>query len=196
MFAVDRDIDDPALKVEALRLGWPLAHDRFVWDHARQDDVDPYLVLAIMRKESVYSPIALSRVGARGAMQIMPRTGHLLAWLAHDTEYTSSDLEDPVLAVGYGITYMDLLMKRFGGAWPLVVASYNGGPHNVSAWLAGTGTDVPMDEFVEMIPFKETRDYVKRVSANYATYLALYEPGTRLEIPAKPVKDDSTVVDF
>jgi soluble lytic murein transglycosylase len=88
-------------------------------------------------------------------------------------------------------------MKRFDNAYPLAIASYNGGPHNVSAWLQGTSADMPMDAFVEHIPFKETRGYVQSVSSHYATYLSLYAPeGTELTIPPHPGGDHPEVVDF
>lgn len=185
------------LRADAMRLSYPLAHDRYVWTHAREHGIDPFLVMGLMRQESTYNAIAVSRVGARGAMQIMPRTGHLLADLAHDTEFTAGDLEDPVLSVGYGITYLGLLMERFEGVYPLAIASYNGGPFNVSAWLKGAGPDVPLDAFVEMIPFRETRDYVKKVTAGYATYLALYAPeDTHIVLPPTPRGDHPEIVDF
>jgi len=190
------DITDPELKQEAYRLGWPLAHDHAVWTHARTEGVDPYLVMAIMRIESRYDSIAVSRVGARGAMQIMPRTGRLLADLKGDEDFLTGDLEDPVFAVGYGIFYLGRLLDRFDGAAPLAVASYNGGPFNVHSWLQSTG-DLPMDELVEHIPFRETRGYVRKVSAAYSHYLSLYEePGTRFVLPEPPYADDPTVVDF
>lgn len=193
-YGVERSLD-AADKLDALRIGWPIAHDRFVWAHAREHDIDPYLVLGLMRQESTYNPLAESNVGARGAMQIMPKTGHLIADIEHDAMFTAGDLEDPILSVDYGIRYMGLLMQRFDGAFPLAVASYNGGPHNVGGWLRGA-PDVPMDEFVEMIPYRETRNYVKLVTANYATYLALYEPGTALALPRTPRADHVEIVDF
>ncbi len=196
-FGMWDEIPDPALSREARRLGWPLAHDRYVWTHAREHDVDPYLVMAIMRVESRYDAIAVSRVGARGAMQIMPRTGRLIADLEGDEDFLTGDLEDPVFAVGYGIIYLGRLLDRFGGAFPLAVASYNGGPFNVSSWLEGTGREMPMDRLVEHIPFRETRRYVRSVSAAYETYLELYaDPGARLVLPRGPYRDDPAVVDF
>lgn len=190
-------IPDPEVALEAYRLGYPLAHDRYVWSHSREHDLDPFLVLGLMRQESTYNATARSRVGARGAMQIMPRTGHLLADLSDDTRFDAGDLEDPTLAVGYGIRYLGLLMERFGGVYPLAVAAYNGGPFNVSNWLQGPGADTPMDVFVEHIPFRETRDYVKKVSEGYAAYIALYAPeGSALEIPPNPTVDRREVVDF
>jgi soluble lytic murein transglycosylase-like protein/outer membrane protein assembly factor BamD (BamD/ComL family) len=190
-------VEDPVLAREAKKLAYPLAHDRYVWTHAREHGVDPYLVLGLMRQESTYNSIARSPVGARGAMQIMPRTGHLVANLIHDLQYDAGDLEDPTYAVGHGIRYLGLLMDRFEDAYPLAIASYNGGPFNVSSWRKGTGTDMPMDAFVEHIPFRETRDYVKRVSAGYSAYLSLYAPpGTLLVPPETPRGDHPDVVDF
>ena len=197
MYGLDREATDLDARRASLKLAWPLAHDRYVWAHSRENDIDPYMVVGLMRQESTYNSIAESPVGARGAMQIMPRTGNLLADVQTNLHYTASDLEDPVKSVGYGIDYMGLLMRRFDNAFPLAVASYNGGPHNVSSWLKGAGTEMPMDEFVEAIPFRETRDYVKNVTRHYATYLALYAPEEgSLQIPAHPTADDASIVDF
>ncbi|MBN2801234.1 MAG: lytic transglycosylase domain-containing protein [Deltaproteobacteria bacterium] len=194
---LSEDLADPNLSQEALRLSFPLAHGHYVWAHARAEGMDPYLVLGLMRAESTYSPLAVSRVGARGAMQIMPRTGHLLADLQHDTHFTAGDLDDPVLSVGYGITYLGLLMRRYDDVYPLAIASYNAGPHNVASWLAGTGTEMPIDAFVEHIPFRETRQYVKTVSEYYSTYLSLYPPeGARVVLPPTPKGNHPEIVDF
>jgi soluble lytic murein transglycosylase-like protein len=179
------------------RLVHPLAHRDTVWREAERAGIDPYLVLSLMRAESHYNAHAVSRVGARGPMQIMPRTGALMAWLEGDPHHTAGDLHDPDVAIRYGVQYLSRLMDRFGGVFPLAVASYNGGPHNVSSWLDGTGLDVPMDVFVESIPFGETRRYVRKVTKNYLAYTELYEPDTPfLAIPPSPVQDDPSVVDF
>lgn len=179
------------------RLVYPVAHRHEVFGAAQEGDLDPYLVLALMRAESHYNAHAVSRVGARGPMQIMPRTGALLAWIHGDAHHTAGDLHDPDVAIDYGVYYLSLLMERFDGVFPLAVASYNGGPHNVSAWLKGTGTDVPIDIFVESIPFSETRRYVKKVTGNYLTYLHLWEPADpSIRIPEHPIGDDPDVVNF
>jgi len=196
-YGLNEGISDPELASAIFKVSWPLAHDRFVWSHARDNDLDPLLVLGLMRQESRYSPIAQSRVGARGAMQIMPRTGHLMADLAQDEHFTAGDLEDPILSIGYGLSYLGLLMERFDNSFPLAVASYNGGPHNVSSWRQGPSAELPMDAFIEHIPFRETRDYVKQVTSNYATYVALYAPpATHVAIPQHLAGDHAEVVDF
>ena len=192
----DRAWEDAETDAEAvMRLAYPIVHGRTIWSTSKAHDVDPYLVLGLMRQESRYDANAVSRVGARGAMQIMPRTGHLLADRIEDTSFTAADLEDPELAIGYGIRYLGLLLDRFEGVFPLAVASYNAGPFNVSGWLQGTGPHLPIDAFVEHIPFRETRDYVKRVTANYDLYVRLYAQRA-VVVPAHPAGDHPEVVDF
>ncbi len=178
-------------------LALPLANRRTVWREARAHNIDPYMVLALMRAESTYNVRAVSPVGARGPMQIMPRTGALLAWIEGNPAFTAGDLHDPDTAIRYGVKYLALLQERFGGAFPLVLAAYNGGPHNVSAWLNGTGMDVPIDMFVESIPFTESRRYVRKVVGYYADYVSLYEGhDASIWLPNTPLADDRTVVDF
>ena len=197
LYGLEKTVDQPGLMREAQRLGWPLAHAVPAWQQARESNVDPQLVMALMRVESTYNSVAVSKVGARGAMQIMPRTGYLLANLRDDTWFTAGDLEDPVLSVRYGIGYLGLLLDRFDGVFPLAVAAYNGGPFAVGAWVKGAGPEAELDVLVELIPYQETRRYVKSVSAAYATYLSLYAPeGTELVLPTHPRGDDASIVDF
>ena len=191
------DVKTPEDQRMLLRLGWPLAHDRIVWTSSRAHDVDPFLILGLMRIESRYDATAVSPVGARGAMQVMPRTGHLLAEMASDEDFTAIDLEDPAIAADYGIRYLGLLLDRWGGVLPPAVASYNAGPMSVTAWSLGTGPDMPMDVWVEHIPYKETRNYVKKVSAAYATYVDLYGPrDAEVVLSEKLQGNRRDVVDF
>ncbi|MCB9662517.1 MAG: lytic transglycosylase domain-containing protein [Alphaproteobacteria bacterium] len=188
----------PAAEAQAVQaLALPIAHGRHVWRSARRHDVDPLLVLGLMRTESQYDPYAVSRVGARGPMQIMPRTGNLLADLRGDETFHVGMLHDPELALELGVQYLGLLMERFDGVFPLAVAAYNAGPHNVSAWLDALGHDVPLDVLVEYVPFGETRRYVRSVTERYAEYVALYGP-TRagVELPPRPRGDHPEIVDF
>ncbi len=190
--SIRHDPDD-----DVRRLAWPIAHGHAIWSAGAAHDVDPLLVLGLVRQESRYDASAVSRAGARGAMQIMPRTGHLLADRLGDDEFTAADLEEPELAIGLGIHYLGLLLDRFDGVFPLAVAAYNAGPFSVSSWLAGTGPHLPLDAFVEHVPFPETRDYVKRVTANYDTYARLYGPaGSAVIVPPHPEGDRAEVVDF
>jgi soluble lytic murein transglycosylase-like protein len=178
------------------QLAWPIAHGNQVWRAAAPVDLDPYLALSIMRAESTYNANAVSRVGARGPMQIMPRTGHLLAARMGVPRFSARDLHDPDVAVAFGVRYLGLLSDRFDGVWPLAVAAYNAGPHNVAAWRAGVGEGAPVDLFVELIPFTETRDYVKKVASFYATYLRLYQPDAEVRVPDRVAADHPEIVDF
>jgi soluble lytic murein transglycosylase len=168
-----------------------------VWTASHQHGIDPFLILSLMRQESLYDVTAVSHAGAHGPMQILPRTAHLMALEFGDTEFMSPDLEDPASAIPYGVAYLGLLMERYQGSYPLALASYNGGPFNVAAWHAARGGDTPMDLWVELIPYRETRGYVKKVSRNYAIYIDLYGPkGASVQLPIVPRSQDPTVVDF
>jgi soluble lytic murein transglycosylase-like protein len=187
----------PAERLAAQRCAFPTAEADALWRHGANYDVDPLLAMGLMRQESVYRAWALSPVGAIGLMQVMPRTGSRVAALMGDPRYSPDRLERPDVNVRYGTWYLSRLLDRFGGAFPLAVASYNGGPHNVSSWLRPWGGDIRMDDYVEQIPYPETRDYVKKVTGYYATYLSLYgPPGARVEIPMRVAKDDASVIDF
>lgn len=182
---------------DALRMTYPTAHIDALYRHGQTTDVDPLLALGLMRQESVYRQWALSPTGAIGLMQVMPRTGAKVAALMGDPTYSPEVLEDPSTNVRYGVWYLSRLMERFGGAWPLAVASYNGGPHNVSAWLRPWGDTIRMDDFVEQIPYAETRDYVKKVTGWYSAYVALYaDEGSTIVVPERVRKDDPGVIDF
>jgi soluble lytic murein transglycosylase len=186
---------DPAAKAAALRLEYPVVEAGRVWSLCREQGVDPLLLLGLMRQESHYRPAAESSAGALGLVQVMPRTGARLAALLGDP--SPGDLADPDVNLRYGVAYFGLLMRRFGGAFPMAVAAYNGGPHNLSRWYRPWRGRVSTDAMVELIPWKETRDYVKKVTGYYARYVELYGPaGAAVAIPEAPGPDDASVVDF
>ncbi len=153
---------------------YPRAWPDSVGSSARSAKVDEDLVWSIMRAESHYRPEAKSPVGASGLMQIMPFTGERVAsQLMGLSGFKAADLLDPEINVKYGARYLQRLQEKFGGSLPLVAASYNAGPHRVQAWLRGFGA-LRMDEFIEHIPFVETRNYVKKVTRNFQIYRLLY----------------------
>ena len=105
---------------------------------------------------------------------MMPATG---AWVAQTVRVPGFDpnkLFDSDTAIKIGTWYIGHLMKRFKGDALLTAAAYNAGPEAVTAWLARDGRDLDRDEFVECIPFSETRGYVKKVMRNYAEYRRIY----------------------
>jgi len=182
---------------DALRLHYPAAYREQVTHWAREYDLDPLMILGVMRQESLYRTWAVSHAGATGLMQVMPLTGAKIADRIDEPMYSPVTLKDPLVSIQYGSWYLSQLMERFGGVWPLAVASYNTGPTNLSTFFGAHPETIAVDDLVEQIPYKETRDYVKRITEHYAHYLALYAPeGAYLQIPLQPAGDRREVIDF
>ena len=145
---------------------------------AAEAQIDPYLVLSVIRQESTFNEKAVSRAGARGLMQIMPHTGLNLARRLEVKPFELRALFDPAVSIRLGSYFLGDQMRQFttsAGAdlgFELGLAAYNAGPHNARRWLKTFPSEDP-DAFVERIPFKETRLYVKLVLKNYAIYKAL-----------------------
>src|SRR5690606_25029479 len=113
----------------------PRAYAALVQRAARQYGLDPNLLFAVMRVESIYNRRIVSRAGAIGLMQIMPATGKRIAQRMGVSGFQVKDLLDPELNVEFSAWYLASLLERFDGRLPLAVASYNGGPHNVRTWM-------------------------------------------------------------
>jgi soluble lytic murein transglycosylase-like protein/outer membrane protein assembly factor BamD (BamD/ComL family) len=192
-----RGVADPAEQNALLRLNYPVVEPQIIWSESQRYGVDPYLILGIMRQESTYRNTALSPVGAIGLIQVMPRTGARIAAMLGEHEYSPGDLEDPSTNLRYGIYYFSRLLERFEGSFPLAVGAYNGGPHNIGRWYAAHQGRIEMDAFVEQIEYDETRDYVRKVTGNYARYVAIYEgDAARVRVPAPPAADHPEVINF
>ena len=134
--------------------------------------LDPYLVAGLIREESLYDARAMSRVGARGLMQLMPTTADRVARRLGIQSLEHEELFDAEVNIQLGTTYVGQLLSRFNGNVVHAVAAYNAGPEAVERWMAQY-PDVPSDEFVERIAYRETRRYVKRVLGSYRIYRAL-----------------------
>ncbi len=134
--------------------------------------VNPYLVAAIIREESQYDVRAVSRVGAIGLMQVMPATANQVAQRHHLPAVTREDLFDQETNIRIGSRYVEQLLTQFSGDVIQTIAAYNAGPIAVGNW-AGQHKGRSQDEFVELIPFQETRQYVKRVLRSFKEYLRL-----------------------
>ena len=127
-----------------------------------------------MRQESVFNPDALSSAGARGLMQIMPATAEELVAQLRLPALTLEQLHDPTVSITLGTQYLASLLQRYHGNMVLALAAYNAGPGRVSRWRE-QWPDLPMDEFIEIIPIEETRFYVKYVLRNLMLYERLYK---------------------
>ncbi len=148
---------------------YPLAFWHIVQPRAEQLGLDPLLLEALMRQESLFDPHARSRANARGVMQLLPSTAKQVAG---DSD-TEPNLYDPETNIDLGSRYLRSLLVRFDFDPLKAIAAYNGGETAVEKWHRQYG-DLAADEFVESITYRETRDYVKKVVANYRKYSTLY----------------------
>ncbi len=135
--------------------------------------VDSFLVAGIIREESLYNPKALSPVGAMGLMQLMPETANRIARRLGLARVGRKDLLQGDVNVRLGVAYVGQLLRDYQGNLIRAVAAYNAGPAAVKRWIAKFGKRDP-DEFVELISYRETRRYVKRVLTSYRIYQTLY----------------------
>jgi soluble lytic murein transglycosylase len=167
-----------SLELAALpRPYWEALFPRPYWNeltrYSRQNELDPYLVASLIRQESEFNPGAISHADALGLMQLLPTTGRKVARELRVHGYSSNQLLAPNLNLQLGTRYFRALMDQFGGRTEYALAAYNAGTDRVQAWIAEGGFH-GLDEFVESIPFTETREYVQAVVRNAAIYKRLY----------------------
>jgi soluble lytic murein transglycosylase len=170
---------------------YPLAYRSWVDKYQSLGANPPYYLYAIMRKESGFNPHDVSYADAIGLMQMIPPTTMRVV-AALGLRYTDDLLYDPETNVKVGAWYVGHLVEKFGGQIPLAAGSYNGGPRPMMKWLDKYG-DRPIDEFVELVSFTQTREYMKKVTGIYARYLYLYagkEYQQPLEMDRKYLKND------
>ena len=173
---------------EALALLYPRAYRATVEQLAREQQVDAYLIWSIMRRESTFRAEVTSSANARGLMQVFPPTAvQISKQLAIDPP-NPDELFSADLNLRFAAWYLAQLVARFGHP-ALCAAAYNAGPTPVKRWLSERG-DLPLDLFVERIPYKQTRSYVKQVVADYVTYRQLYgsgkgDPSVDLTLPSR-----------
>ncbi|MGY8959002.1 MAG: lytic transglycosylase domain-containing protein [Alphaproteobacteria bacterium] len=135
----------------------------------------PEIIHAIVRQESAFDPKAVSHAGARGLMQLMPATARAVARTLKIRHSTRRLTSDPRHNVNLGASYINGLIEDFDGSLVLALAAYNAGPHRVRRWLRENGDPRRFDtpdaiDWIEQIPFKETRNYVQRVIENLPLY--------------------------
>lgn len=163
--------------MEGVRFVWEHAYPRafrdFVEKHSKEYTIPTELTWSIMRTESQFRKDAISPVGALGLMQIMPITGSRVAKILKISSFSPQSLLQPETSIQIGTRYLKRLMDQFDGVIPLVAAGYNAGPHRVHNWLSTFGS-LDTDEFIEHIPFIETRNYVKKVVSSCQIYSRLY----------------------
>jgi soluble lytic murein transglycosylase len=167
---VDSALDAP---VFIARLIYPTHYEELVVGNATGNNLDPLLVFATIRQESLFEGFVTSYADARGLMQVIPTTGDLIAaQLGWPPGYETTDLYLPYVSVRFGTYYLAQQRDRFGGRYDVALAGYNGGPGNAEAWLEAAGEDA--DLFLELITLSETRDYIRLIKEHVTAYQALY----------------------
>ncbi len=151
---------------------YPFPYLKEIEKESQRNQLNPLLVTALIRQESRFEPKIRSVAGAVGLMQVMPDTARYIAEKINLPRY---DMENPQDNILLGTWYLDYTHKKYDNHSMLAIASYNAGPNQVSKWLQTLNNRDP-DEFVEAIPFDETKGYVRQVFGNYWNYLRLYNP--------------------
>lgn len=159
---------------DPLRRRYPRAYPNLVKQIAQRFKLDPNLLWAIMRTESTYRLDVISRVGATGLMQIMPRTAQRIADAMKLEDFRYDQLFEPEINLRMAGWYLKALSDKFNHQLGLVAAAYNGGPHHVARWLDQRGKGAAFDEFIEEISFSESRRYAKKIVRLVALYERLY----------------------
>jgi soluble lytic murein transglycosylase len=169
----------------AWEAAYPKAFEDVVKKGASDRGLPASLVWGVMREESGFVADAKSPSGALGLMQLMPQTAKELA-RGTDMAFDDDSLKRPDLSVAFGTKLLASLRVQYAATKPLAIGAYNAGGGAVNRWLGGKTAD--FDLWVELIPFEETRGYVKRVLASQGTYAFLYETGEQAEVLGLPEK--------
>ena len=153
---------------------FPKVYWEIISKHSKKRKFSPFLTLALSRQESAFQKDVVSKANAVGLMQLLPQTAKEVARSSRLILPDEESLKDPKFNVPLGIEYLNRLLKEFGGNIPFALAAYNAGPRKVRAWKR-IRNNLDILEFIESIPYRETRGYVKKVLRNYLIYLALYQ---------------------
>lgn len=154
---------------EDMELRFPLQHRPLIEKFAAQRSIDPSWLFAVLRQESAFMEIVESSAGAQGLMQLMPATARQVARHYGIAPPGVAELGEPQRNIELGSGYLAMMLEKFDGSLPFATAAYNAGPARVQKWT--DGEPLPADIWIELIPFGETRDYVKRVM----TYATIYD---------------------
>lgn len=154
------------------RLAYPLLYADLLSVEAQARSLDPLLLAALIRQESLFEPTAESYAGARGLGQVMPATGEGIAKSLGMEDFRLDDLYRPAVSVRFCAFYLAAQMGRFDDQILVALAAYHGGPGNTIRWLESSGDD--LDLFVEILTAPQSRIYLQRVYEQYITYEKLY----------------------
>ena len=164
----------PSSQSERNLYRFPLAYWEMIQQKAQERELDPYLILALIRQESLFDPQARSPAAALGLMQLLPSTASRVAKQMGVSPPSNEQLFQPEINLVLGTQYLKDLLQRYSNDWFKAIAAYNAGEAAVDRWEKEILTD-DAEEFVERIPYLETRGYVKLVMRNHRIYKRLYD---------------------
>jgi len=168
---------------EVWRVTFPFAYGAHIYKYANMNEIDPMLVAGLIRQETIFQSDAVSHAGAVGLMQVLPSTGRRLA-RAQKIRYARAKLFQPEYNLRLGTVYFRDLIRTMGST-EAALAAYNAGEDRVVAWRASREFEEPA-EFIESIPFTETREYVQVVLRNAEIYRRLYAANGKIAMDGKP----------
>jgi soluble lytic murein transglycosylase len=171
----------PKTYIEAL---FPRPYWDELYRSSTTNGLDPYLVASLIRQESEFNPTAISHANAYGLMQLLPEVGKATAKQIKMRNFSIADLLEPNANLKLGTKYFRSMIDEYGGQVEYALAAYNAGTNRVADWRAN-GTYRDMAEFVESIPFTETREYVQAILRNRAMYKKIYEGPNGTKVAAK-----------
>jgi soluble lytic murein transglycosylase len=157
------------------RLAFPLPYRADLERFSKQNNLDPFLMAALIRQESEFDAKVTSRANARGLTQIEPATGRELSRKLKIPAYTTAKLFQPALNLQFGTYYLRLVTDQLGGHTEAALAAYNAGMTRAKSWLTWGNFQEPA-EFVETVPFTQTRGYIQAVLRNADAYRRIYSP--------------------
>lgn len=157
---------------------WPYQNE--IVTYANKNNIDPFLVAAVIKNESGFKPGAVSPVGAIGMMQIMPETGEWIARQMGLSSYRMQQLYDPKTNIRMGCWYLSELKYEFRGNMVLQMLAYNAGRGNTHLWMSANGWDYEFGKIAD-IPYEESRGYVSSVLHDRDEYYRLYKDKVTLK---------------
>ena len=179
------------VRAELLRISFPMKVVEYIKEKGLSGGVDPLLVAAVIREESTFNPDDVSRTGAMGLMQIMPETARFIAMKSGVKYRAATELTEPDTNIRLGSWYLAYLLRKFDDDVVMTIAGYNAGPRAVKRWASRLSA--APDEFIESIPYPETRRYTKKVLKSYAMFrfLAGADFSEKVSIQGKSIYGDA-----
>ena len=159
--------------LEFWKFAFPMPYRPDLERFAKANGLDPFMVAALIRQESEFNPKAVSPANARGLTQILPGTGRELSHKLKVKAYATASLFVPAVNLQLGTFYLKTIVDSLGGRWEAALAAYNAGPSRARAWSSWGQFREPA-EFIETVPFSETRNYIQTVLRNADTYRRIY----------------------